>query len=182
MFYPDGDCSEISWQFLGFSMPQWLVVIFAAYLLVFVIVAAGNLIKGAAATSSSLDPKREPMAPFLFLFIASRPHAQRAGSPSPCSANEVAACGCHHRNRPQAGQRAQQRPATRPTNKKGAIGSLLSCRARRCHAPSEVALLALLLAFTMPITMGNKETAMMPKMSRVKLWRTTGRLPKKWPA
>lgn len=46
MFYPDGDCSEISWQFLGFSMPQWLVVIFAAYLLVFVIVAAGNLIKG----------------------------------------------------------------------------------------------------------------------------------------
>ena len=38
LFFPDGDCSEISWQFLGFSMPQWLVAIFAAYLLVFVVV------------------------------------------------------------------------------------------------------------------------------------------------
>ena len=46
LFFPDGDCSEISWQFLGFSMPQWLVVIFAAYLLVFVVVAIGNLVKG----------------------------------------------------------------------------------------------------------------------------------------
>ncbi len=31
MFYPDGDCSEVTWQFLSFSMPQWLVAIFAAY-------------------------------------------------------------------------------------------------------------------------------------------------------
>lgn len=46
LFMPDGDCSEITWQFLGFSMPQWLVAIFAAYLLVCVIVAVGNLVKG----------------------------------------------------------------------------------------------------------------------------------------
>jgi disulfide bond formation protein DsbB len=46
MFYPDGDCSEVTWQFLSFSMPQWLVAIFAAYLLVFVVVAIGNLVKG----------------------------------------------------------------------------------------------------------------------------------------
>ncbi|MNE27446.1 Disulfide bond formation protein B [compost metagenome] len=46
LFFPDGDCSEISWQFLSFSMPQWLVLIFAAYLLVFVVVTIGNLVKG----------------------------------------------------------------------------------------------------------------------------------------
>ncbi|MGC7560531.1 disulfide bond formation protein DsbB [Pasteurella sp. PK-2025] len=33
MFNPTGSCSEISWQFLGFSMVQWLVVIFAVYTL-----------------------------------------------------------------------------------------------------------------------------------------------------
>lgn len=46
LFFPDGDCSEISWQFLSFSMPQWLVAIFAAYLLVFAVVTIGNLVKG----------------------------------------------------------------------------------------------------------------------------------------
>lgn len=28
MFNPTGDCSEVVWQFLGYSMPQWLVAIF----------------------------------------------------------------------------------------------------------------------------------------------------------
>ncbi|MGN5111544.1 disulfide bond formation protein DsbB [Aeromonas jandaei] len=46
LFFPDGDCAEISWRFFDFSMPQWLVAIFAAYLLVFVVVAIGNLVKG----------------------------------------------------------------------------------------------------------------------------------------
>ena len=46
LFFPDGDCSEISWQFLGLSMPQWLVAIFAAYLLVATVVMIGNLVKG----------------------------------------------------------------------------------------------------------------------------------------
>lgn len=31
VFNPTGSCSEISWQFLGFSMVQWLEVIFAFY-------------------------------------------------------------------------------------------------------------------------------------------------------
>ncbi len=30
MFEAYGDCSEIVWQWLGLSMPQWLVIIFAA--------------------------------------------------------------------------------------------------------------------------------------------------------
>ncbi|GJH41918.1 disulfide bond formation protein DsbB [Pasteurella canis] len=33
LFQPYGSCSEISWQFLGFSMVQWLVVIFSFYTL-----------------------------------------------------------------------------------------------------------------------------------------------------
>lgn len=38
IFAPSGDCSKISWQFLGLSMPQWLIAIFAAYLLVLLLV------------------------------------------------------------------------------------------------------------------------------------------------
>lgn len=29
VFYPSGDCSSIDWQWLGLSMPQWLMGIFA---------------------------------------------------------------------------------------------------------------------------------------------------------
>lgn len=36
-FQPHGSCREISWQFLGFSMVQWLVVIFSFYTLLLVI-------------------------------------------------------------------------------------------------------------------------------------------------
>ncbi|MBR0572800.1 MULTISPECIES: disulfide bond formation protein DsbB [Pasteurellaceae] len=38
-FEATGSCSEIKWQFLSFSMPQWLAMIFSAYLTVLVIVA-----------------------------------------------------------------------------------------------------------------------------------------------
>ncbi|MGB5446327.1 MAG: disulfide bond formation protein DsbB [Psychromonas sp.] len=38
-FNPTGDCSEIVWQFLGYSMPQWLIVSFAIYILLFAVVA-----------------------------------------------------------------------------------------------------------------------------------------------
>ncbi|TCP96831.1 thiol:disulfide interchange protein DsbB [Cricetibacter osteomyelitidis] len=31
VFNPTGNCAEISWQFLGFTMVQWLVFIFAFY-------------------------------------------------------------------------------------------------------------------------------------------------------
>ncbi|MGR3807440.1 disulfide bond formation protein DsbB [Pasteurella testudinis] len=34
MFEAYGSCSELQWSFLGFAMPQWLIVIFAAYILV----------------------------------------------------------------------------------------------------------------------------------------------------
>ena len=32
-FHPTGLCSEITWSFLGFSMAQWIVVMFAIYAL-----------------------------------------------------------------------------------------------------------------------------------------------------
>ncbi|MBV7297529.1 disulfide bond formation protein DsbB [Enterovibrio paralichthyis] len=38
MFEASGDCSKIVWQFLTLSMPQWLVIIFAAMLVVLAIV------------------------------------------------------------------------------------------------------------------------------------------------
>lgn len=43
LFFPDGDCSEISWQFLTLSMPQWLVGIFGFYALVCFMVALADL-------------------------------------------------------------------------------------------------------------------------------------------
>ena len=39
LFNPTGDCADIVWQFLGYSMPQWLIVSFAIYLGLFIVVA-----------------------------------------------------------------------------------------------------------------------------------------------
>jgi disulfide bond formation protein DsbB len=38
LFQPTGYCDEIQWQFLGLSMPQWMVVIFAFYALALLLV------------------------------------------------------------------------------------------------------------------------------------------------
>jgi disulfide bond formation protein DsbB len=42
LFSPTGLCDEIQWQFLGYSMPQVMVAIYAAYLLVLAAVAAAQ--------------------------------------------------------------------------------------------------------------------------------------------
>ena len=44
LFEATGDCGEISWQFLGFSMPQWMLVVYGAYSLAFVLVLLNRLI------------------------------------------------------------------------------------------------------------------------------------------
>ncbi len=44
LFEATGDCGEISWQFFGFSMPQWMVVIYALYTLAFAVVLVNRLI------------------------------------------------------------------------------------------------------------------------------------------
>lgn len=38
VFVASGDCAEKGWTFLTWSMPQWMIVVFAAYLLVGVLV------------------------------------------------------------------------------------------------------------------------------------------------
>ncbi|QBY05556.1 disulfide bond formation protein DsbB [Thalassotalea sp. HSM 43] len=37
LFEATGDCGEISWQFLGYSMPQWMVVVYGVYTVLFAI-------------------------------------------------------------------------------------------------------------------------------------------------
>jgi len=39
LFNPTGDCSDIVWTFLNYSMPQWLIVSFGVYTLIFLVVA-----------------------------------------------------------------------------------------------------------------------------------------------
>ena len=35
LFAATGDCGLISWQFLGYSMPQWMIVVYAVYTALF---------------------------------------------------------------------------------------------------------------------------------------------------
>ena len=44
LFEVTGDCGEISWQFLGFSMPQWMLAIYAVYSLLFIMVFFSKLL------------------------------------------------------------------------------------------------------------------------------------------
>lgn len=46
LFKPTGDCADIVWQFLGYSMPQWLIVSFAIYSAIFVFVAVTAMLPG----------------------------------------------------------------------------------------------------------------------------------------
>lgn len=50
-FTATGDCSEIAWQFLTLSMPQWLIVIFSANLLALAVVVIAQLGNTKQATS-----------------------------------------------------------------------------------------------------------------------------------
>ncbi|GAA0816141.1 disulfide bond formation protein DsbB [Colwellia asteriadis] len=44
LFEATGDCGEISWQFLGFSMPQWMLVIYAFYSIAFAVILLNRLV------------------------------------------------------------------------------------------------------------------------------------------
>ncbi|MBB6055017.1 disulfide bond formation protein DsbB [Tolumonas osonensis] len=50
-FNATGECSDLQWQFLSWTMPQWLIVAFGIYTLISFIVIAGNLIKGKCCSS-----------------------------------------------------------------------------------------------------------------------------------
>ncbi|MCW8865877.1 MAG: disulfide bond formation protein DsbB [Colwellia sp.] len=44
IFEATGDCGEISWQFLGYSMPQWMVLVYGVYSAAFLLVIISRLI------------------------------------------------------------------------------------------------------------------------------------------
>ncbi|WP_341503625.1 disulfide bond formation protein DsbB [Gallaecimonas sp. GXIMD4217] len=43
VFEARGDCSQAVWEFLGYSMPQWMILVFGLYLLVLLPVLLANL-------------------------------------------------------------------------------------------------------------------------------------------
>lgn len=43
LFEASGDCGKIDWQFLDYSMPQWMVVVYGVYAAIFAIVFLGRL-------------------------------------------------------------------------------------------------------------------------------------------
>ncbi|MCP4321269.1 MAG: disulfide bond formation protein DsbB [Psychromonas sp.] len=44
LFNPTGDCADVVWQFFGYSMPQWLIVSFTIYTVLFVVIAVTALL------------------------------------------------------------------------------------------------------------------------------------------
>lgn len=44
LFEATGDCGEITWQFLGYSMPQWMIVVYSVYALLFAIFFTSRIV------------------------------------------------------------------------------------------------------------------------------------------
>ena len=44
LFEATGDCGEISWRFFNYSMPQWMVVVYALFSIAFAVVFINRLI------------------------------------------------------------------------------------------------------------------------------------------
>ncbi len=51
VFNPTGYCSDIQWQFIGLTMPQWMLVVYTGYLLVLFLALVGEFRKPAAQVS-----------------------------------------------------------------------------------------------------------------------------------
>lgn len=45
MFEPTGTCGGIDWQFIGYSMPQWMTIVFAIYTVIAAFVLAMRIVK-----------------------------------------------------------------------------------------------------------------------------------------
>ena len=43
LFAATGDCGDINWQFLGYSMPQWMIVVYGVYSALFAVILLGRL-------------------------------------------------------------------------------------------------------------------------------------------
>jgi len=44
LFAATGDCGDIDWQFLGYSMPQWMIVVYSVYTALLAIVLFSRII------------------------------------------------------------------------------------------------------------------------------------------
>lgn len=44
IFEATGDCGKISWEFLGYSMPQWMIVVYSTYAAAVVIILTARLV------------------------------------------------------------------------------------------------------------------------------------------
>lgn len=44
LFEATGDCSDINWQFLGYSMPQWMIVVYAIYTAFFAVIFGARIL------------------------------------------------------------------------------------------------------------------------------------------
>lgn len=45
VFAPTGYCDDIQWQFLGFSMPQWMTVVYSGYLVLLVLALVSEFLR-----------------------------------------------------------------------------------------------------------------------------------------
>jgi disulfide bond formation protein DsbB len=45
LFMPTGSCDEVDWHFLGYSMPQWMVVVFGGYLVALAYAVAREFVR-----------------------------------------------------------------------------------------------------------------------------------------
>jgi len=57
LFNPLGDCANIEWLFLGYTMPQWLIVAFAIYSIVFTVVIVAAIVPKKSGPYDYLDFK-----------------------------------------------------------------------------------------------------------------------------
>jgi len=44
LFEATGDCGDINWQFFGYTMPQWMIVVYGAYTVLLAVIVLARLI------------------------------------------------------------------------------------------------------------------------------------------
>ncbi len=45
LFQPTGSCSDIVWEYLGLSMPQWITIMFVTYIIIFTVILISQFIR-----------------------------------------------------------------------------------------------------------------------------------------
>lgn len=45
LFEATGDCGDINWEFLGYSMPQWMIFVYSVYCVIFTVTLGARVVK-----------------------------------------------------------------------------------------------------------------------------------------